>query len=231
MKSLISFIKKYGIQLLILLFVSILVSYLSIRYVHSDYEDPVTSLVSTKVEEFKDNLKQENSRVETNKSEQISGISKEEYENLLKRYNDKNIEVNAFTNINSLLSDSLKIVKLDRDELKNKIWVWENKKPSGSTIKATMNERDSVLHTSVDVKLNITDVVDKGGLFKKDRFFTDFYSPDQNIKINGVQNFRKETIVKPKRFGIGFQVGYGVTGDLKPSMYVGFGASYNILNL
>lgn len=224
-------IKKYGIQILILIIVSAIVCYLSLRYMQNEPKDPITSLVSEKVVEFKDKLKEDNARVETNKSEQLSGISKEEYQNLLNRYNDKTIEVNAFTNINSLLSDSLRIVKLDRDELKNKIWIWENKKPSGSTIKATMNEKDSILHTSVDVKLNITDVKEKGGLFKKDRFFTDFYSPDQNIKINGVQNFRKETIVKPKRLGLGIQVGYGVMSDLKPSIYVGVGASYNILNL
>lgn len=231
MKSLISFIKKYGIQLLILIIVSIIVSYLSIQYVHSDYKDPVTSLVSNKVEEFKDNLKEENARVETNKTETISGISKEEYMALLNRYNNKSIEFDAFTNIHATVKDSLKNALVKLDEANNKIWNWENKKPSGSVIKATMSEKDSVLHTSVDIKVNVTDVKEKGGFFGRDKFYTDFYSPDQNIKINGVQNFRKETIVKPKRLGIGLQVGYGVMSDLKPSIYVGVGASYNILNL
>lgn len=224
-------IKKYGIQVLILIIVSCIVCYLSLRYMRSEPKDPITSLVSNKVEEFKDNLKQENARIETNKSEQISGVSREEHLALIKKYNDKSIQFEAFTNVHATVKDSLKIALVKLDEANNKIWNWENKKPSGSTIIATMSEKDSVLHTSVDVKLNVTDIKEKGGLFKKDRFYTDFYSPDQNIKINGVQNYRKEVIIKPKRVGLGLQVGYGVMSDLKPSIYVGVGLSYNILNL
>lgn len=224
-------IKKYGIQFLIICFLTIVFVYLGLKYMNNDPKDPITSLVSNKVETFKDNLKQENARIETNKSEKISGISKEEYLTLLNRYNDKSIEVESFNNIVSTVRDSLKLAKLEITDFKNKEWMWKTVKPSGSTIIATMNEKDSVLHTSIDVKLNVTEVVDKGGLFKKDRFYTDFYSPDQNIKINGVQNYRKEVILKPKRIGLGLQVGYGVMSDLKPSIYVGVGASFNILNL
>lgn len=224
-------IKKYGIQFLILIVVSAIVCYLSIRYMQNGPKDPITTLVSEKVGAFKDKLKEDNARVITNKNEQISGISKEEYNKLLSRYNSKKIEFEAFTNINGKLSDSLKLAKIEIIDLKNKEWTWKTTKPSGSTIVAVMNEKDSILHTKVDVKLNITDIKEKGGLFKRDKFFTDFYSPDQNIKINGVQNFRKETLVTPKRLGLGIQVGYGVMSDLKPSIYVGIGASYNILNL
>ncbi len=231
METILNFIKKQFASILILLISSVIISYLLIKYVHNDPQDPITNLVSQKVTEFKDELKHDNARILTNKSSSLSGISLEEYNALKQRYNDKSIEFEAFTNINAVLQESLRIAKLQRDEANNKVWYWENKKPSGSTITATMNEKDSVLHTSVDVKLNITDVVDKGGLFKKDRFYTDFYSPDQNIKINGVQNFRKETVIKPKRLGIGFQAGYGVTGEFKTSPYFGIGISYNILNL
>ncbi len=227
----INFIKAHFIAILILLAVSVLITYLAVKYMDNEPKDPITTLVSDKVETFKDNLKQENARVATNKSESVSGISREEYQALLARYNDKSIAFDAFTNINALLSDSLKIVKLDRDQLKNKVWTWENKKPSGSIIKAVMNEKDSVLHTSVDVKLNVTDVVDKGGLFKRDRFYTDIYSPDQNIKVNGVQNFRQEKIIKRKKVGIGFHVGYGFSSDLRLTPYVGIGISYNLINL
>lgn len=231
MKQLTDYIKKHFITIIVGFIVCFALGYVLVRYMQSQYEDPITSLVSEKVVEFKDNLKKDNARVETNKSTAISGIPREQYEELLRRYNDKSIEFNSFTNISGVLSESLKIVKLDRDNLKNKVWEWENRKPSGSVIKATMNEKDSVLYTSVDVKLNVTDVKDKGGLFKKDKYYTDIYSPDQNIKINGVQNFRREITVKRKRLGLGFQAGYGFTSDLKATPYIGIGISYNLINL
>lgn len=231
MEKIFNFIKTNWAFLLILICFTAVITYLSVKYMDTDPKDPITSLVSEKITDFKDELKQENARVQTNKSEVISGISLEEYNKLLERYNDKSIEFNEFTNTYSTLKDSLKIAKITIDELNNKVWSWETLKPSGSVISATMNEKDSVLHASVDVKLNVTDVVDKGGLFKKDKFYTDFYSPDQNIKINGVQNFRKEIVVKPKRLGFGIQAGYGIMDNFKVGPYIGVGISYNLLNL
>ena len=231
MKKLTDFLKRNALIITGLIAWSFLVAYLSVNYIHNDPQDPITSLVSDKVEEFKNNLKEDNARVETNKSESISGISLEQYNKLKAQYNSKSIEFNSFTNTYATLKDSLKMARLTIDELNNKIWSWETIKTSGSIIKATMNEKDSILHASVDVKLNITDVVDKGGIFKKDKFYTDFYSPDQNIKINGVQNFRKEIVVKPKRIGLGIQFGYGVSDNFKVAPYIGLGISYNFLNL
>lgn len=231
MKEVINFLKKYSIFIIILILWSFIIAYLAVRYMYNEPKDPITSLVSEKVETFKDELQKENDRVATNKSERISGISREQYFELLSRYNIKKTEFEAFTNVNATLRDSLNVAMIKIDELNNKVWNWENKKPSGSVIKATMNEKDSVLHTSIDVKLNVTDVVEKGGLFKKDKIYTDFYSPDQNIKVNGVQNFRKEVIIKPKRLGIGLQAGYGITGEFKTTPYIGVGVSYNLFNL
>jgi hypothetical protein len=34
---------------------------------------------------------------------------------------------------------------------------------------------------------------------------------------------------KPKRFGIGVSVGYGITSNLKPTPYIGVGLSYNLI--
>lgn len=232
MEKLTEFIKRHWISIIILIVASIIITYLSLKYMDTDPKDPITSLVSTQVTEFKNNLKEDNYRVATNKSEQISGVSLEEYNRLKAQYGESSrIAFEAFTNVNAMLQDSLKIVKLERDDLNNKKWVWETVKPSGSVIKASMNEKDSILHTEMDIKINVTDVVDKGKIFKKDKFYTDFYSPDQNIKVNGVKTFRKEIVIKPKRLGLGLQFGYGLSQDFKIVPYVGVGLSYNFLNL
>lgn len=49
------------------------------------------------------------------------------------------------------------------------------------------------------------------------------YTSVQDIKAYKVSS------PKPKRFGIGLQLGYGFTSSFKPAFYIGAGLSYNIL--
>lgn len=227
MKTILNFLKKrtpFEIAAFILL-MAIGITYLVTRM----DDNPATAYVSNKIDEYKDKAGQTTAKVETNKQSSIKGVDPAEYQRVLNALNIKENQILAYTNVEAKLRDSLRLKSLAFDDLKNKKWEWETVKPSGSVIKAYMNEKDSILHTDVEVKLNTTDYVDKGGLFGRDRFYTDIYSEDQNVKINGVKSFRKETFVAPKRFGIGLQVGYGVSNDLKPSLYVGVGVSYNIL--
>lgn len=209
---------------------SIIAVYLFTKYVDNAPKNSISGTVSNKVASVIDKIGESRDQTETNVSPQIVGIDPEEHAKTLKALDIKESQILALTNTQAQLQDSLKLLKISRDAANYKVWQWENKKPSGSTIKASMNEKDSILHASVDVKLNSTDFIKKGGLFKKDKIITDFYSPDQNIKINGAQTFRKETFIRPKRIGIGLQAGYGISGDLKPIPYVGVGISYNILN-
>lgn len=232
MRTLIKFFKKrtpFEIAAFILL-MAIGITYTVTRY-FDDPENPVTAFASNKIEEYKDKIGEKTAKVETNRQNSIKGVDPAEYERIKRSLGVAEDKILAYTNIEATLRDTLKLTRVLLDEANNKKWEWETVKPSGSVIKATMSEKDSVLHTDVDVKLNTTDYVVKGGIFKKDKFYTDIYSADQNIKINGVKSIRKETYIPPKRFGLGLQVGYGVSNDLKPSLYVGVGISYNLINL
>lgn len=233
MKKLINFIKGLSpfAILILIMGLAIIIVYFTSKYVDNP-SDPITKSISEKIDTYKDKVGKETARIETNKQPTLVGIDPAEYKRALDALGiEKDENVLAITNIKAEMNDSLRILRMERDQLKNKIWNWETKKESGSIISATMNEKDSVLHTKVDIKLNTTDYIEKGNIFKKDKYYTDIYSPDQNIKVNGVTNFRKETVIKPKRIGFGIQLGYGLTGEGKAVPYVGIGASFNLFNL
>lgn len=232
MTAIIKFLRKLSpfVVLVIILGLSILITYLVGKYIDNPV-DPITKTVSTTIDEYKDKVGKITAKTETNKQPTLVGIDPAEYQRVKDALGIEIENVLALNNIKAQMADSLKIVKLQRDQANNKVWNWETKKESGSIITATMNEKDSILHTKADIKLNTTDYVEKGGLFRKDKYYTDIYSPDQNIKVNGVTNFRKETFVKPKRIGLGIQVGYGLTAEGKAVPYVGVGASFNLVNL
>ena len=191
---------------------------------------PFGGLIKDKVEQYKDKLNEERAKIETSSNGNNTAFLQSEIDRLTKALGVKQKDILAVTNVNAVLRDSVKLVTVTLDAEKNKVWNWEKKYESGSAITATMSEKDSVLVLSADIKLQSTDYVDRGGLFGKDRYYTDFYSPDQNIKINGAKTFRKETIIKPKRVGIGVQFGYGLSTDFKIAPYVGIGLSYNLIS-
>lgn len=196
------------------------------------FNDPEKLLVADTivktVDAYKDKIGEDRAKVETTISPIIAGISEEQYNRVKKALDLKEGELLAMTSVNAQLQDSLKVTKVSLDSERNKVWNWDKKTETGSVLTATMNEKDSVLHASVDVKTETTDYVKRGGLFGKDKYYTDFYTPDQNIKFNGARTFRKETVEKPKKFGIGVQFGYGLTENFKAMPYVGIGLSYNV---
>lgn len=230
MRKIINFFKSFTITQVVIFTVvlSVIIVYVMTKYV-DDPKDPATELVSNTIKDVKSSLGNSQQQ-QTNSGPTVAGIDPKDYNAMKERLKLKDAEILAIKNINAKFKDSIKLARIELDDAKNKVWTWEQKKESGSVIKATMSEKDSILHPEIDVKLATTDYVDKGGIFKKDRYYTDWYSPDQNIKVNGAQTWRKETIVKPKRLGLGLQAGYGITQDLKPSMYIGLGFSYNFAN-
>lgn len=193
---------------------------------------PVGGFIADKIDTYKDNLGEQRAKQETGGKGDNSNSAyyKSEIDRLTKALGIKENALLAVTDVNAKLRDSVRLAKLTVDEANNKIWNWEKTYASGSTIKATMNEKDSILRPEVDVKLQVTDYVDKGGLFGKTKYYTDIYSPDQNISINGLKTYRKETVIKPKRVGIGVQFGYGLSTDFKIAPYVGIGLSYNVFS-
>ena len=160
-----------------------------------------------------------------------SQFDKQEIERLKQALNVKESEIKAITERKGKIRDSVKLLAVQLDAEKHKVWTWEKKYESGSVIKATMSEKDSVLKPEIDLKILTTDHVEKYGFLKlKKRYYTDFYTPDQNIQFEGAKVYRKENIVKPKRFGFGLQGGVGVSNELKPIYYIGIGGSYNLVN-
>lgn len=212
----------------IIFFAGALILWALTKFFNNPETIPVADTIAKKVNEYKDKIGEERANVETTISPVIAGISEEQYNRVKKALDLKEGELLAMTSVNAILQDSLKVTKVTLDAERNKVWKWDKKTDTGSVLTATMNEKDSILHASVDVKTETTDHVDKGGIFGKDKYYTDFYSPDQNIKFNGVRTFRKEIVEKPKRFGIGVQFGYGLTENFKAMPYVGLGISYNV---
>lgn len=119
-----------------------------------------------------------------------SGIPKKKYDSLLQELNIKENKVRALTLFTGTIKDSLKLSKIELDEAKNKVWKWEKTLASGTKIVREMSERDSVLKESSDIAVAVIDKVEGSG--KNARFYTDFYSLDNNIKFNGASVFRKE---------------------------------------
>lgn len=119
-----------------------------------------------------------------------SGISKSKYDSILRELGIKENQVRAFTLVTGTMKDSLKLTKLEVDKLNNKIWNWSKTLPSGTKISRTMSEKDSVLKESSDIAVAVVDKVEGRG--KNMKFYTDFFSPDDNIKFNGASVFRKE---------------------------------------
>lgn len=232
MRKVINFFKGLSpfVVLLCIMSLAIIIVYFTANYVDNP-SDPITKSISNKIDVYKDELGKETARIETHKQPTLQGIDPAVYARALAALDIKDSQIESITDLNAKLSDSFKLAKVTIDEQNNKQWEWSKTMESGSVIKSTMSEKDSVLHSDIDIKLQTTDYIDKRGIFKKDVLYTDIYSPDQNIKVNGVKTFRRETVIRPKRIGIGFHIGYGINGEGKVSPYVGVGASFNLVNL
>lgn len=215
--------------LLCIMSLAIIIVYFTANYVDNP-SDPITKSISNKIDTYKDELGKETARIKTNKQPTLQGIDPKVYERALIALDIKESQIESLTDLQAKYSDSFKLAKLTIDEQNNKKWQWEKTYESGSVVKSVMSEKDSVLHSDIDIKLQTTDYIDKRGIFRKDILYTDIYSPDQNIKVNGVKTFRRETVIRPKRIGIGFHIGYGINGEGKVSPYVGIGASWNLIN-
>lgn len=229
MKKLTDFLRKRPLLLFaLILALSIVIVFLLAMYDNSKKQS--NDFISRKIENYKDKIGQQRARVETVHNDK-SQFDKQEIERLKQALNVKESEIKAITEVKGKVRDSVKLLAVQLDAEKHKVWTWEKKYESGSVIKATMSEKDSVLKPEIDLKIITTDHVEKYGFLKlKKRYYTDFYTPDQNITINWLKTYRKETVIKPKRVGIGVQFGYGLSTDFKIAPYVGVGLSYNLIS-
>lgn len=94
---------------------------------------------------------------------------------------------------------------------------------------ATTGERARLLLKVYDTLTVIRHEVKTGNIFNRKTYQQLDISLSNPVNIiSGVKSFMVAP-PKPKKFGIGVQVGYGWQGSLKPSIYFGVGVSYSII--
>lgn len=88
------------------------------------------------------------------------------------------------------------------------------------------------LFLKYDISLNIARYSKRDWLFGKRKHYIDVFPEDKRVKIKGLNSYTVQE--KPaSRFGIGMNIGYGIsfennTAQLQP--YIGLGVNYNLIN-
>ncbi|AQX08018.1 hypothetical protein [Elizabethkingia ursingii] len=140
-------------------------------------------------------------------------------------YKIKTEQIQELTRAKMVLEGQLKATKIELDENKKARVYYENK-----YIQIVSNESD----TTVDYRYNaIVDIVnynERKWWLGKEKSFIGISSPDKNLKINGVEHFKKQIEIKNKPWGLGAQLGYyyaPAANQFYPAF--GIGISYNFL--
>lgn len=94
---------------------------------------------------------------------------------------------------------------------------------------------DVTMGRTNDIKLKVSSGitiasgwVKQKGWFKPDLYRVDLSFTNPAFKADGLKSFVAPP-PRPKRFGIGIQIGYGWQTGLNPAPYIGAGISYNII--
>lgn len=70
--------------------------------------------------------------------------------------------------------------------------------------------------------------VKEGNIFNRHTLLQlDVSTANPDTKVSGIKAYR--IYEKPKRWGVGFQLGYGFQKDMKPAPFIGVGLSYNVI--
>ena len=109
---------------------------------------------------------------------------------------------------------------------KSRVITYVDKYFTATTITDTLGK--SEIDYKYNAQLDIVTTTDRK-LFKKDVQNILITSPDKNFKVNNVEHFKKSVELPNRPFGLGLQIGYGISenGELMP--YLGVGLNYNIL--
>lgn len=100
----------------------------------------------------------------------------------------KDVQILAVTKMNMSIKDTLKLYKLEKDELNNKIWKFEKTYKDGTKTKIVMYEKDTTAVQETDLKLYVTDFSAKQN--GKRLFYVDVTSQNKNFKLNGSEVLR-----------------------------------------
>ncbi|KFF26876.1 DUF6808 domain-containing protein [Chryseobacterium vrystaatense] len=133
-------------------------------------------------------------------------------------------KIDELTRAKFVLEGQLKASKIQRE--KDRIY-YENK-----YLQIVSNTADSTVDYKYNAIVDIVKYQDRKWLLGKENTYIDISSPDKNMKINGVEHFKKRIDVKPKRFGLGIQAGYYYVPAANQFYPVfGLGVSYNLVRL
>jgi hypothetical protein len=100
----------------------------------------------------------------------------------------KDVQISAVTKLNMSIRDTLKLERLEKDELNNKIWRFEKTYKDGTKTKIVMYEKDTTATQETNLNVFVTDysVKEKG----KRTYYVDVASQNENFTLNGSQVLR-----------------------------------------
>lgn len=136
-------------------------------------------------------------------------------------------KIDELTRAKFTLEGQLKATKTELDVNKKARVFYESK-----YIQIVSNVQDSTVYYKYNAIVDVVKFNEKKWLLGKEDTYIDISSPDKNLKINGVEHFKKWIEVKPKRFGFGVQAGYyyiPAANQFYPAL--GVGISYNLIRL
>lgn len=136
-------------------------------------------------------------------------------------------KIDELTRAKFNLEGQLKATRTELDDNKKARIFYESK-----YMQIVSNTADSTIDYKYNAIVDVVKYQDRKWLLGKENTYIDISSPDKNMKINGVEHFKKRIDVKPKRFGLGIQAGYYYVPAAN-QFYPGFGlgVSYNLIRL
>ncbi|BAP30154.1 uncharacterized protein CHSO_1117 [Chryseobacterium sp. StRB126] len=133
-------------------------------------------------------------------------------------------KIDELTRAKFILEGQLKASKEQRE--KDRIY-YENK-----YMQIVSNTADSTVNYKYNAVVDVVKYNERKWLLGPDKTYIDISSPDRNMKINGVEHFKKRIDIKPKKIGFGIQAGYYyVPGVNQFYPGLGLGISYNLIRL
>lgn len=134
--------------------------------------------------------------------------------------------ISELQQVRAKLEGTIKAQKAEIDKEKTKVVYYQDKFFSAKTKTDTVG--NSTLDYEYNAQIDLITETKKKNLFSKEVQQITASSPDKNLKINGVEHFKKEVPIPSKRFGIGIQAGYYFVPEMGRTVpAVGIGFSYN----
>lgn len=165
----------------------------SFAFVFKKCSEVPIEVIAGKIEQVKD--KNGNDHFRKQVVNNTTEFSKREFDSLKDIISGKNslldfkdVQISAITKMNMSIKDTLKLVRLEKDELNNKIWRFEKTYKDGTKSKIVMYEKDTTAVQEVDFNVFVTDfsVKENGKRFN----YVDVASQNKNFTLNGSQVLR-----------------------------------------